>query len=94
MEISKMLTMSTAHIKKSTAEWLQNEWQQCSSLTVYKKDDYGWFIFVASEVFYGEQVNVPEDLACAIDMAKKVDCDWLCLDSDGEKIDDLPEFKW
>lgn len=94
MEISKMLTMSTAHIKKSTAEWLQNEWQQCSSLAVYKKGVYGWFVFVSNADVEDETANIPEDLVCVINAAKKAGCDWLCLDSDGEKIDDLPEFKW
>ena len=92
MEISKMLTLSTAHIKRTTADWLdsiQNE------IVVYPKDEYGWFIYLSTEMF--EEINlmiVPYDLIVCIQFALDNDCLWLCLDRDGEIVDELDQYNW
>ena len=86
LEIYKMLTLSTAHIKPETAKWLDKA-NSCSP--VYKKDEFGWFIFID----YSEKHdNIPKDLAKVIDFAKKNGCSWLCLDRDANETKLLPVY--
>jgi len=42
LEISKMLTLSTAHIQENTAKFLSDSSNR--DLVVYEKSEYGWFI--------------------------------------------------
>lgn len=95
MEISKMITISTAHIRKETADDLGSTmntryvgWMQWFSY--YDKADYGWFI----PTDYVEFEMLPKDLADCIRFALRHGCDWLCLDCDGEIVDSLPTYEW
>lgn len=100
LEISKMLTLSTAHITKETAEKLENRlphfdsfWSAADHIAVYDKDDYGWWILV-SELNYAELSQLPVDLAACCRLAMRNGCDWLCLDCDGPIEDCLPTYEW
>lgn len=92
MEISKMLTLSTAHITKETAEALDNEvFAGCPYLVVYQKDDYGWFVYLPSKI---EKIDIPHDLKKCMLFAKDLGCDWLCLDANGEVLKYLHIYNW
>jgi len=92
MEITKMLTVSTAHIMKNTPELLNDG---IRGLVIYKKDEYGWFIFVPS---YDKEYNnlslIMPDLHRLLVFAKDMDCEWLCLDCDGEILEYFQTYKW
>lgn len=90
MEISKMLTISTAHITKETAEWLDEK----DILIVYKKSDYGWFILVSDWDDVVETEEIPEDLRKILRFADDLDCRWLCLDCDGDILSYLDVYNW
>lgn len=94
MEIEKILTLSSAHIQGSTADFLDKEDREV--LVVYNKSIFGWFIYVNSEEesFEDELTRVPQDLAKLLTLAKEHDCTWLCLDSDVENEEGLPTFEW
>lgn len=92
MEISKMIALSTAHIKESTIDWISQ--QEIFCLPAYQKDDYGWFIFISNKELSDEIENIPKDLCDVISFAKDEGCDWLCLDCDGEIIEVLPVYEW
>ena len=92
MEIARMLTLSTAHIKEETANFLNDESREC--LTVYPKLEFGWFIFLDTKYFEDELKLIPEDLAAVLKYAKESGCEWLCLDSDGPITADLPQYDW
>ncbi len=100
MEITKMLTISTANIKQSTGEFL---YKVCSNqslchLTVYGQvaqyedgaEYYGWFIYCRGNCFS----EIPDDLVTAIQFAQSIDCDWICIDRDAEVLTELPTYKW
>lgn len=95
MEISRMLTVSTAHISEETNCWLSD----CDSfsfpvpIVVYPKEEYGWFIHKI-KVRSVNLMDIPKDLAALVRMADALECDWLCLDRDGELVDNLPIYKW
>ena len=92
MEISKMLTISTTHISLASADLLDTKEERMETgLVVYEKGNYGWFIHV-DEFF--ELDATPEDIMNCIFVAKQNNCEWLCLDRDGETIDGLPVYDW
>lgn len=91
-EINRMITLSTAHIKESTADYLNDETRE--DLIVYPKLDFGWFICVDTDCIDEELERIPEDLAAVIRFAKENDCQWVCLDCDGPIVDDLPQYDW
>lgn len=101
MEISKMLTISTTHIRKDTAEFIENVCRDntLSKLIVYDKtaryngcsEEYGWFIYCNVDL---PDLNVPEDLLKLIKFTKSNNCDWLCLDRDGDVVDSLDKYEW
>lgn len=92
MEISKMLTVSTAHISPTNAELLD---EGVKDLIVYKKDDYGWFINVPSyDIEKGSLSICALPIHRLIVFAKDLGCDWLCFDRDGEILDYFSTYGW
>ena len=108
MGISRMLTVSTAHITKETADFIDEACKDCMSspLIVYKKaetmnigngdyytDNYGWFIYCN---VCKPGLNIPKDLMMLMCFTTDSGCDWLCLDRDGEVLDNpyLAVYEW
>lgn len=91
LEITKTLTLSTAHITKETATFLDSD---PDNLIVYKKGEYGWFINIDSEIFEEELTSIPYDLVTLIILAKENECSYLCLDCDGLIVEELPVYEW
>ena len=97
MEITKMLTLSTIHITKETAEKLNYELNNnVMYLVVYAKEDCGWYVYIPEELtLYPEDYeDVPDDLMKLLLFARDMDCGILCLDCDGEVLDYLEKFYW
>ena len=98
MEITRMLTISTAHISKETADLLAGEfpmqivpaWEM--SVGIYSKEDFGWYIYTSP--LDRIDPSMPEDLAACLRLAHKHDCEVLCLDCDGEVVEGLPVYDW
>lgn len=93
MEISKMLTISTVHITKETNDLLESEADKNITIgfpEVYGKENYGYFIHVPEDL--EEYEEVPRDLLKCMLLAQKNDCEWLCLDCDGEVVDELETY--
>lgn len=94
MEISKMLTLSMAHITIQTADEMNKSVTGVESdidLCVYEKRGYGFFIHIPDD--WEDERDLPQDLQACVGLAAKNDCEWLCLDQDGP-IDDLPIYEW
>lgn len=101
MDITKMLTISTAHITKETAKFIDNVCKDnnLSNLIVYDEtahyngctEQYGWFIYCNADL---SDLNVPKDLLKVMCFARDNDCDWLCLDRDAEIVDSLDKYEW
>ena len=89
-EISKMLTLSTAHIKAATSSDME---VQVDGLPVFfAKDDYGWFVHVPT--LEEMPPNCPDDLEGVLAYARGLGCGWLCLDRDGDVNPNLPTWEW
>lgn len=99
IEISKMLTISTAHIRKSTrqslyfaaANSIHNDLND--DIIVYKKGEYGWFLYIDNIKDVCDTIdNVPCDLLDCIKLTIDVGADILCLDADGEILSCLAKY--
>ena len=95
-EITKMLTLSTAHIDRDTAQALDEEPElDALGLSVYDKsagegESYGWFIYLPEEI----RPDIPECLRAALERAKELGCGVLCLDHDGPEDPGLETYDW
>lgn len=90
-EIDSMLTVSTAHIKAETAKLLEDE--SIEGVTVYKKDIYGWFIYIDINNSGISETNLV-DLNNIIHFALDQGCSIICIDRDGDTIDGLAVYEW
>lgn len=97
MDICKMLTISTAHIKQETAESLDRQ-SASDDLrgypVVYQKDCDGWWICTADAHDNIDFDLLPSDLVDCICLAVDNGCEWLCLDRDGLIEVTLPTYDW
>lgn len=101
LEIDQMLTVSTMHIDKETAEELDREDSGTYGLVIFPKGEYGWWIYIPEkweDFGDGTPWNVykdklPKGLADCIGLAISNNCRWLCLDRDGDTAG-LPEYDW
>lgn len=92
MEISKMWTLSTAHITKETDKWLTEQSKEPTvGLCVYEKAG-GHFICVPS-YFGWHEMDTPEDIDPIFATAIAENFDWICLDSDGPVESMFPTYK-
>ena len=100
LEISKILTISTAHIKQETGELLHNNNEaNCKLPVYYKKDEYGCFVFCNKDYMKDaiqdqSYEEIPQDLWRCMVLARIFDCDYLCLDCDGTIVDGLQTYEW
>lgn len=95
MEISKILTVSTAHITEKTAKELRNAVEMMGSnidMCVYEKKGYGFFIHVPDG--WECECEIPSDLMDCIKQTRNNGCEWLCLDRDAEIESVLPVYEW
>ena len=99
-DIAKMITVSTCHIRRETAEEIDElieKGERPFGLVIYPKGEYGWFIYVSSEEYRDESEDIketPDDLTECIMLAKKNGCVWLAIDRDGEEDPSLTSYEW
>lgn len=92
LDIQKTLTISTAHITPETnAKLLVEPETNELCLSVYRKEDYGYYITITDQIDYN---LLPTELAKIIQFTKDVGCSILCLDCDGPIIPYLETFDW
>ncbi len=96
LEISKMLTLSTTHLRASTCVKL--EARSIDGVICYTKGDYGWFIWVPEPGIDRENncpapprylSDVPGELQVALEFGREHGCEWVCFDTDGETVEGL-----
>ena len=95
MEISKMLTISTAHITEKVLEQMDNEciWDNPNFPVIYSKFGYGYFVHIPDEDIIELYPDTPYVLYKVMQLAKDNGCEWLCIDTDGEVIDGLKTYE-
>ena len=88
LEISLMLTISTAHISERTAIMLKCTSEELD-IPIYTMGEYGWLVYVSAEF-----TSPFEDLNEIAAFARQHNCTWVRLDPDGHIIDDLLVYDW
>lgn len=98
LEISRMLTVSSAHVAEETMEMLSTEPEsnRFPFLMVYPKADYGCFIYLiqGNETLDKGLDLLPGDLRQCVELTLRTDCTILCLDCDGPVVDGLLQHDW
>ena len=98
----KMLCVSTAHIKQSTAKYLEEGCKNDSKtdLILYEKKvnypnrsyTYGWFVYCGYDLSVLE--NVPKDLLIVMEYAKHSGHEWIMFDSEEDEHPLLKKYEW
>ncbi len=93
MEKHTIIALSTAHIKKETADLLNND--SIGQIVVYQKGNYGWFVPVPDNMDE-LQDTIPEDLYGCIKYAVNHQADWIMFDCDVDTNEnhELPIYNW
>ena len=97
LEITKLLTISTAHVKESTMKLLDKEPNTDTlGLCVYNKADFGYYIMTDKNTLQriNTQPDFPEELKTLIILAVDLNCSTLCLDCDCDILPYLPTNDW
>ena len=99
-EFSRMMTISTAHIPPALAETLQTNGYITTadsdlSIPCYCKnidgENNGFFIPTTP---IDTAIIDNEEIIYVIEYARNHGCGWVCLDSDGPIVDELPIYEW
>lgn len=83
--IHKMLDVPTNELCVSSIESLEFasycDTNPLTNLSVYKKQDYGYFIYLIKG-WQNDVENIPKDLYKICQLAEKLECDIICIDRD------------
>ena len=86
-EISKMLTLSTAHISAETGRMLE---AGDSPFVIAYGYEYGWFVPVTESAC----TCAEESLTDCFKLAHDNDCTWIRFDCDGPEEVGLKTYDW
>lgn len=102
LDIQKVLTVSITHIPEEIAIKIERVCNKTaiyytgiSNLSIYKKAEYGWWIYVPKNMTDSfTNRDVIKELQPLIKLACENNCEWLCIDRDGDVVDFLPVYIW
>lgn len=107
VEITQMLTLSTAHILPSTGFALDTELLNAQQenltccdldkLCIFVKhdgrDNYGYYIYCDKLNLNNELFEkMPDDLKKIVKLARQLECNVICLDAAGPIVPELPYY--
>lgn len=94
LEISKMLTLSTAHLRASTLTLMDGN--DIDGIVLWPKGEYGYFVWVPD---HGPQGNekaielypdaVPNELRVILEFGREHGCEFVCFDCDSNTVEGL-----
>lgn len=94
LAVMDMITVSTAHIKQTTDQWLQDDAKLADSVNVYPKgdeEDFGYFVYMTE---LSDTKDLPDDLRTCVKLARDMGARILCLDCDGPEMPYLTRYDW
>lgn len=97
-KVRLILDLSTAHVSEPTSLML-NTWAELATppgaAIVHSKGEYGWMVYVPSEMPSREERHlIPDDLWAVMVKAHSLGCDWIMFDRDGDTMEGLDVFDW
>ena len=87
-QIDKVLVLSTAHVSKETATWLDVAAATEMHSVTRRAGGYGWFLSVHANRWH------KLDLVAVRRLAVSHGCEWILFDRDAPAIVDLPTWSW
>ena len=91
LEKRAILVVSTGHLTKETAEYLNDtpsaKWPFCGGPYA----DFGWFLYAHDENSDG---SIPPDLYAVMQFAKANGCTNVLFDRDADQVEGLPFHEW
>ena len=100
MEINSILSASTHHLRRDTADWLEAQAAKSApALIVYSKHDYGFFVYVPDDEslqlsLVDKELQTKYELLGLIWLARYRNARWLELDRDAVVEATLPLWDW
>lgn len=109
LEIQRQLVCSTAHITKNDSHILGEMLDEARDpegtgktalAGLHDKREYGWWVYVPERHLMEAQLRIAKKARLSdaflnlLRFARKNRCDWVMLDRDGPRIDELPYFEW
>jgi len=92
-EIQRDLVVSSRHITLNDKEILEGESNSSGHYVVYEYE-YGFYVWVEPEKQWVDYFHFSPDFQHLIYIAKKLNCQYLKIDSDGNEYPDLPLHDW
>lgn len=89
IEISRILTISTAHISSQTARLMDMD---AIHAGFYSAGKSGYHVLTVGWEDYSNMI--PDDLKACVKYAAGHGCDWLCLDGDAQTVPGLFVYEW
>lgn len=103
MEITRMLTLSTAHVTEEVCNALHHASRPHHSrgttnipFVVYEKSEYGYFIYITKDIME-DTFALEKCPSVLLDVAKfafEQGCELLCLDRDCPPLTELKTYEW
>ena len=100
LEISKMLTLSTAHLRKGTMT--EMDANDIDGIVLWPKGEYGYFVWIP-DVGIDRANNcpapfeypdaVPNELRLALEFGREHGCEFVCFDCDGDTVEGLVTYE-
>jgi hypothetical protein len=105
IEVQRTLVLSTAHLRKETAERMDAEANAGNAHPHegHQIDDahfdaigYGYLVWVpsADEQSEGSSSDGPGEILQAMILARQNDCRYIRYDSSGPQVEHLPTYEW
>lgn len=89
--VRSFLDASTAHLPQHICQNLNS----FEGVIAYEHGEYGWLLWVPDDVDeHNVDGQVPDEVTALQKFARDLGCDYVLLDQDASKIDDLPTWEW
>ena len=85
----RILLLSTAHLTKSTLEWLADK-EATGVYPLHERGAYGYFVRAVSSIW--NPPDLPGDFVAMLQFAKDRNVEWILLDVDEDVIKGLPTY--
>lgn len=102
LEISKMLTLSTGHLRLGTLNLMDTN--DVDGIVLWPKGEYGYFVWIPdagpNRDRHGNMLEafeypdaVPNELRLCLEFGREHGCEFVCFDCDGDTVEGLVTYE-
>lgn len=93
-EVRTFVVVSTAHLTRQTARFLDDTPAREWPCTGGPYGDYGWFVYAHEENGESSSDCIPDDLFGVMTWGRNRGFHYILFDCDGDLVADLPNYDW